>query len=297
MNLSRCANGHFFDKEKYAVCPHCNDGASDESLTTVFTEDTPGMGTGQDIFGGSPVFPVADLAADQFTVELDASAADSMTVPLEQPVPPAPMSSFMATQADDDDDDHTVGFFDSDLFGAPTGNTSSQSMATSQPMAAPLSVATSQPFASTQTPAMQQTVASQPAKAVTKPVNKVSTPCVGWVIALNGEHVGTDFRLKVGKNFIGRGAQMDIALTEDKSVSRDKHAIVVYEPKAHLYLMQPGESSSLVYKNDELVLSPVNLAPYDRITVGDVDLLFMPLCGEDFNWSDWFEKTKKRGDA
>lgn len=23
MNLSRCEKGHFFDKEKYAVCPHC----------------------------------------------------------------------------------------------------------------------------------------------------------------------------------------------------------------------------------------------------------------------------------
>ncbi len=40
MNLSRCEKGHFFDKEKYAVCPHCQGGAgSDDSLTTVFTED------------------------------------------------------------------------------------------------------------------------------------------------------------------------------------------------------------------------------------------------------------------
>lgn len=49
MNLSRCEKGHFFDKEKYAVCPHCQGGASsDDSLTTVFTEDmtTPSPGTG-----------------------------------------------------------------------------------------------------------------------------------------------------------------------------------------------------------------------------------------------------------
>ena len=48
---------------------------------------------------------------------------------------------------------------------------------------------------------------------------------------------------------------MDIALVGDKSVSRNKHAILVYEPKQHLYLVQPGESSELVYLNDEVVLS------------------------------------------
>jgi len=47
MNLSRCEKGHFFDKEKYAVCPHCQGGAgSDDSLTTVFTEDMTVTGTG-----------------------------------------------------------------------------------------------------------------------------------------------------------------------------------------------------------------------------------------------------------
>ena len=38
---------------------------------------------------------------------------------------------------------------------------------------------------------------------------------------------------------------MDIALVGDKSVSRNKHAILVYEPKQHLYLVQPGESTNL----------------------------------------------------
>lgn len=279
MNLSRCANGHFFDKEKYAVCPHCSDVTSDESLTTVFTEDTPGMENpvGQDIFGATPVFPAADLEADQITAALYPPTVDSMTVPLEQPVSP------MSFDEKEDDDDHTVGFFDNDLFGVSP----QQPKAVSQASCMQAADSTAQSAAD---PRMQS-------RTVEKPLNKVSTPCVGWLIALNGEHVGTDFRLKVGKNFIGRNAQMDIALTDDKSVSREKHAIVVYEPKAHLYLMQPGESSSLVYKNDELVLSPVNIAAYDRITVGEVDLLFMPLCGEEFNWSDWFEKTKKRGEV
>ena len=41
----------------------------------------------------------------------------------------------------------------------------------------------------------------------------------------------------------------------------------------------------MVYRNNEVVLSPVKLEAYDMISVGDVNLLFMPLCGERFNWS------------
>ena len=29
MNLTRCENGHFYDKEKYKFCPHCEDVESD----------------------------------------------------------------------------------------------------------------------------------------------------------------------------------------------------------------------------------------------------------------------------
>ncbi len=266
MNLCRCEQGHFYDKEKYISCPHCAGGnVSDEGRTEAFTEDL----------------------ADDHTIPLETNEMkDDFTIPL------AEQNAFMASSksaeifqgfasntrtepsgggflpADDirvqvsgeDSDDHTVGFFD-DLFPGVSG--------------------------AVEKPSVKQPV-SKP------PVNKVDTPCVGWMIALGGEHIGTDFRLKVGKNFIGRSPQMDVALTEDKSVSRESHAIVIYEPKAHIYLVQPGESSSLVYRNNEVLLTPVKLEAYDTITVGDVDLLFMPLCGKRFNWEDILKKIKDK---
>lgn len=181
------------------------------------------------------------------------------TAPADSPT--VPLNVFTQTVPGSvDDDDHTIGIYD-DFFGAPSVGAS-------------------------QTACQNRTSAA----------NKVSTPCVGWLVALGGEHIGTDFRLKAGKNFIGRDMQMDVALTEDKSVSRDRHAIVVYEPKAHLYLVQPGESSSLVYRNDQVVLTPVKLEAYDVITVGDVNLLFMPLCGERFNWGDLLKQMKNEND-
>lgn len=255
MNLSRCEKGHFYDKEKYATCPHCAGGsANDESLTTVFTQDvTIPTGSETEQFVQDTSLPVSDLKADQITQALDFGNMDTPTVSLKNFVNPGPTEATYS-----DDDDHTVGFFDDDFFGTSMNTT--PIMGAVEPKA---------------------------------PVNKVSTPCVGWLIALGGGHIGTDFRLKVGKNFIGRNPDMDIALTEDKSVSRDRHAVVVYEPKTHLYFVQPGESSTLVYRNNEVVLTPMKLEAYDMITVGEVNLLFLPLCGERFNWSDLLEEMRK----
>lgn len=265
MNLSRCEKGHFFDKEKYAACPHCQGGSGvDDSLTTVFTEDMTAAAPGQASVtmqpapapASEPTLPVGGTPIDQPTIPSDAVMDGQPTVPLTE----ALHDSFenRPTQPLDDDDDHTVAFFDDMFAGVSAGNTQKYR------------------------PGMPE------------PANTISSPCVGWLIAIGGNHIGQDYHLKVGKNFIGRDLQMDIALTGDKSVSRNRHAIVVYEPKQHLYLIQPGDSSGLVYKNNEVVLSPVKLEAYDMITVGEVNLLFMPLCGERFNWSTLLEEMSRK---
>lgn len=266
MNLSRCENGHFYDKEKYVSCPHCSGGGvADNSLTTVFTEGVEEMGV-------SPV----QKSSTEGTVPVDFTPEDTLPtappLPVSQPTVAAPgnMNPFdtptvKLIQEDEfissvdtipvSEDDHTVAFFD-DIFqnAAPVSETKMSGQ-------------------------MGMTV---------------SSPCVGWLIAIGGVHIGQDFRLKVGKNFIGRDPGMDIAMTGDKSVSRNRHAIVVYEPKQHLYLIQPGESSALVYCNDEVVLAPVKLKPYDIITIGEINLLFLPLCGEQFNWSELLEEIARK---
>lgn len=286
MNLCRCEKGHFYDREKYATCPHCAGGvATDETLTTAFSEDVTaprssaysGSGAPAGGFGGgfaiapgnaSDVteqvmqqggYRVSDIPADQVTVARGIPGVDQPTESLEGMSwdDRTNKTDIITETADMEDNDHTIGIYDG--FFTNVGVTESHY--------------------------------NIPKK--TPVVNKVSTPCVGWLIAMNGEHIGTDFRLKVGKNFIGRNESNDIALTEDKSVSRERQAIVVYEPKTHMYLVQSGDASSLVYRNNEVVLTPVKLEAYDMITVGDINLLFMPLCGERFSWGDLFEEMKK----
>ncbi|MFI3212874.1 MAG: FHA domain-containing protein [Eubacteriales bacterium] len=114
-------------------------------------------------------------------------------------------------------------------------------------------------------------------------------PVVGWLVCTEGEHFGEDFRLKSGRNFVGRGANMDVSITKDQTVSRERHAIIVYEPRGNVFLIQPGDSKELCYLNDEVVLSPQMIHGHDRVLVGQTELMFIPCCTAQFNW----EKTKQ----
>lgn len=115
---------------------------------------------------------------------------------------------------------------------------------------------------------------------------KDGDPVVGWLVCTKGSHRGEDFRLRSGRNFIGRGADMDVYLRGETTVSRDKHAIVLYEPKQRIFLAQMGESHELVYLDDELLLSSTQMKAKDRLQIGEVELMLIPCCDEDF---DWFE--------
>ena len=111
-------------------------------------------------------------------------------------------------------------------------------------------------------------------------------PVVGWLVSVKGAHFGEDFRLKSGRNFIGRASEMDVIIANDSAVSRERHAIVVYEPKGGSFLVMPGESKELCYLNGEVVLTPVDIKHSDILSVGDTDLMFIPCCSPEFNWDD-----------
>ena len=119
-----------------------------------------------------------------------------------------------------------------------------------------------------------------------------SEPVVGWLVCVEGNHFGDDFKLKAGRNFIGRTGSMDISLSGDQSVSREQHCAVLYDPRNNIFLVQPGSSKELSYLNDSIILNPVELKPYDCISVGESKLLFIPFCNEKFAWKTDKEEAK-----
>ncbi|MGN0379539.1 MAG: FHA domain-containing protein [Butyrivibrio sp.] len=117
--------------------------------------------------------------------------------------------------------------------------------------------------------------------------NVNNEPVVGWLVCIKGESQGESYNLKAGKNTIGRGAGMDVMLAQEKSISREKHAVITYEPKKRVFILQAGESSGLVYLNENLLMTYEEIHAYDVIQLGEALFMFMPFCGEKFTWDDY----------
>ena len=114
-------------------------------------------------------------------------------------------------------------------------------------------------------------------------------PVTGWLVCIKGSNFGQSYVLHDGKNFIGRGEDMDVCIRGDMAVARKIHASVIFEPKSSVFYAQPGESHELFYINDQVVLNSEVLKSHDVITLGETSLLFVPLCGPDFKWNDYKE--------
>lgn len=223
MNLTKCKNGHYYDADKYASCPHCGDGGNREDDVTV------SMGQS-----------MRDSSAD--TVSLQHAASISQTA----------ASSLSRQQTSD--------------------------------MGTTVSLAQALNMASAQNPAAQM---EDSGKTVGYYGGSLQTePVVGWLVCIEGDVLGKAFELKNGKNFIGRSTNMDVVLAGDASVSRERHAIVTYEPKGRVFFAQPGESRELFYVDDQVVLMSIQLKDRSILSVGNTKLMFIPLCGPDFSWDD-----------
>lgn len=112
-------------------------------------------------------------------------------------------------------------------------------------------------------------------------------PVVGWLVCVEGQHYGADFALKTGRNFIGRAGNMDVVLDKDKAISREKHAVVLFEPRNNIFLVQPGDSRELFYVNGDVVLSAQEIKAYDKISLGETTLIFIPFCNSEVNWNNY----------
>lgn len=110
-------------------------------------------------------------------------------------------------------------------------------------------------------------------------------PVVAWLVCIKGPSRGRDYRIRSGRNCIGRSEAMDVQIQGDETVSRENHAYMVYEPRKRTFSIRPGDGRGLVYLNGEEVIQASDIKGYDLIELGESQLLFMPLCGEKFHWN------------
>jgi hypothetical protein len=110
-------------------------------------------------------------------------------------------------------------------------------------------------------------------------------PVVGWLVCLEGHDRGRDYRLHMEKNFIGRSPLMDVCIQNDDTVSREKHALLIFDPKKQVFWVLPGDASGLVYLNGDIVHSPTQMHAHDVIELGRTKLVLIPFCGDKYSWT------------
>ena len=116
-------------------------------------------------------------------------------------------------------------------------------------------------------------------------------PVTGWLVCVKGEYFGQSFNLKAGQNFIGRALNMDIPLPQDTKISRNKHVLIIYDPQNRVFFIQQGEGRQLTYLNGTLLLGHQDIKAYDEIALGDSGFVFIPCCGEHFDWEEYMNDT------
>lgn len=118
------------------------------------------------------------------------------------------------------------------------------------------------------------------------PVFERTDPVVGWLVCTKGPRKGNCWRLHTGTNFIGRGLDMDVCITGDQMISSSRACAVSYDERSRSFFLEGGDGRNNIYLNDRVLRRAEDLVIYDRISIGNTELILIPFCGEQFSWSE-----------
>ncbi len=313
VKVTKCQNGHYFDSNKHTCCPHC--GAAEFSVNSqpqkksglgLFKkkeksiEVVPECKTSKSVSSqfnsaikvedivptdSQQAFVIEDVVTEGVfsnegnsvqieDVETEDVFSNSNNVVIEDVVT---TGMFSVSEPQPIEDELTAGFFSQEPVEPKQPTASSSSLLEEiKSVTADNDVRTVGVFSL--------------GKNASNDQNPVEEPVVGWLVCISGKHIGKDFKIIAGKNSVGRNSTNDVSLEGEESVSREKHAWIIYEPRKREFFAKPGESSGLTYLNEENIFDAKKLNRDDILEFGDAKFIFIPLCGESFSWSDYINK-------
>jgi hypothetical protein len=119
-------------------------------------------------------------------------------------------------------------------------------------------------------------------------------PVVGWLVVVGGPGIGQYRPIFEGNNTLGRSTKNRIAIDfGDDAISSEEQAYIRYDSSDRTFLFVPNLSkTNVVSLNEKRPTGAVELAQMDVITMGRTQLVFVPFCGPDFDWSALSEPKK-----
>ena len=109
-------------------------------------------------------------------------------------------------------------------------------------------------------------------------------PVAGWLVCTTGPNRGRGYEVHDENNFIGRGSAWDINLEGDPDITGDHPFVVTYDGRSRAFYCGLMSGCGLVRLNGVPLLSTTPLSAGDKLAIGQTELLFVPLCGPDFDW-------------
>ena len=124
-----------------------------------------------------------------------------------------------------------------------------------------------------------------------KKVDFFQDPVVGWLVVVGGAGLGAFRPIYEGNNTIGRAKSQRIAIDfGDETISGEEQAYIRYDSVDRKFLLVPNlAKTNIVAINDRKPTGAVELAAMDLITMGRTQLVFVPFCGQDFDWAELSE--------
>ena len=112
-------------------------------------------------------------------------------------------------------------------------------------------------------------------------------PVVGFLVIVGGPGLGSNRPIYEGNNTVGRSPNQRIPLDfGDDAISSEEQAYVRYDSAERTFLFVPNLSkTNVVAINDKRPTAAVILQAMDVIIMGRTQLVFVPFCGPEFDWS------------
>jgi hypothetical protein len=116
-------------------------------------------------------------------------------------------------------------------------------------------------------------------------------PVVGWLVIVGGAGLGAFRPIFEGNNTVGRASTQRIPIDfGDDSISSEEQAYIRYDSGDRKFLLVPNlAKTNIVAVNGRKPTGAVELAAMDLIAMGRTQLVFVPFCGNDFDWAELSE--------
>lgn len=98
---------------------------------------------------------------------------------------------------------------------------------------------------------------------------------VGMLICTSGGMMGQGFLLKEGENVIGRGANMDVPVVLDETVSRKNHAVIQYHMQEDRFILECEAGRDDIRLNEKPVKPGSRMKNGDRLQLGSCELILV----------------------